>query len=87
MMQARDTLVTLAKAQSLNPLLVKQGLAWWYHQYSKDRMLGELEIEANVIGTRRRNLGIDGDVGTIRRWCIPVVVTGRTDLGVKDAER
>jgi micrococcal nuclease len=40
--------VTLPDGGSLNELLVRDGLAWWYRHYSKDERLGALEDEARA---------------------------------------
>jgi micrococcal nuclease len=38
--------VILPDGRSLNPELVKAGLAWWYEKYSKDTTLRDLQEEA-----------------------------------------
>lgn len=38
--------VFLPDGRSLNRELVRNGLAWWYRQYSKDSSLGQIELEA-----------------------------------------
>jgi micrococcal nuclease len=38
--------VRLPDGRSLNEALLRDGLAWWYRQYSKDARLGALEEEA-----------------------------------------
>jgi len=40
--------VTLPEGATLNEILVREGLAWWYRQYSKDERLGALEAEAKA---------------------------------------
>ncbi|MCK9459785.1 MAG: thermonuclease family protein [Proteobacteria bacterium] len=50
--------VALPDGGSLNEILVRDGLAWWYRQYSKDTRLGELEAEAKAA---RRGLWADPD--------------------------
>jgi micrococcal nuclease len=48
--------VTLPDFGSLNELLVREGLAWWYRRYSEDTRLGALEAEARAA---RRGLWTD----------------------------
>lgn len=51
--------VTLVGGTSLNEQLVKNGLAWWYHQYgAKERVLAEAEIDARAA---RRGLWADAN--------------------------
>lgn len=42
--------IILPGNQSLNRLLVKEGYAWWYRQYSDDQSLGKLEKMAQAEG-------------------------------------
>lgn len=48
--------VFLADGRSVNRLLVENGFAWWYRQYSRDASLGELEKNARA---ERRGLWQD----------------------------
>jgi len=48
--------VALPGGETLNELLVREGFAWWYRQYSKDARLGALEAEARET---RRGLWVD----------------------------
>lgn len=50
--------VVLEDGESLNRELLREGLAWWYHQYSDDLNLGQLEIEARA---SRRGLWKDSN--------------------------
>ena len=45
--------VTLPDGGRLDEIMIREGLAWWYRQYSKDERLGALEAEAR---TARRGL-------------------------------
>lgn len=55
--------VILKNGKSLNRLLVKNGFAWWYSQYSKDKSLGELEELA-----KNQGLGLWSDKNAIAPW-------------------
>lgn len=48
--------VFLPDGRSVNRLLVENGFAWWYRQYSRDMSLGELEAKAKA---ERRGLWRD----------------------------
>lgn len=55
--------VILPNGQSLNRILVENGLAWWYRQFSKDKTLGELEATA-----RRERRGLWADKSPVPPW-------------------
>jgi endonuclease YncB( thermonuclease family) len=57
--------VTLPDFGSLNELLVREGLAWWYRQYSKDARLEALEAEARKA---QRGLWADPDPTPPWEW-------------------
>lgn len=40
--------VLLADGRNLNRELVRAGLAWWYHYFSADSSLGDIEKEARA---------------------------------------
>ena len=42
------SVVLTPDGQDLNRELLKTGLAWWYHKYSDDHSLGELETKARL---------------------------------------
>jgi micrococcal nuclease len=49
--------------KSLNQELIKNGLAWWYREYSKDARLGELEMAA-----RQQRVGLWSDDQAVAPW-------------------
>jgi endonuclease YncB( thermonuclease family) len=55
--------IILPGDQSLNRLLVKEGYAWWYRQYSNDRSLGQLEKLAQAEGK-----GLWADADPVPPW-------------------
>lgn len=55
--------IILPGDQSLNRLLVKEGYAWWYRQYSNDRSLGKLEKLAQAEGK-----GLWADADPVPPW-------------------
>ncbi len=55
--------VILPDGSSLNRKLVEEGYAWWYHRYSKDKTLGELESKARV-----KKKGLWSDPHAIAPW-------------------
>ena len=55
--------VVLPDGHSLNPELVKAGMAWWYRQYSSDKTLEALETEA-----RAQRHGLWADAHPIAPW-------------------
>jgi endonuclease YncB( thermonuclease family) len=57
--------VTLPDGGTLNEILVREGFAWWYRQYSKDARLGALEAEAKEA---RRGLWSDPEPSPPWEW-------------------
>ena len=55
--------IFLLDGRSLNRLLVREGLAWWYRRYSNDASLGALEEEA-----RRARRGLWADPRPVPPW-------------------
>lgn len=55
--------VVLPDGRSLNQELVKAGMAWWYRQYSNDKSLENLELEA-----RSQKRGLWSDAHPIAPW-------------------
>jgi micrococcal nuclease len=55
--------VILPDGRSLNKELVRQGMAWWYRQYSSDPELHRAEVEA-----RQRRLGLWNDPNAVAPW-------------------
>jgi endonuclease YncB( thermonuclease family) len=55
--------VALPDGRSLNRELVRAGLAWWYHAYSKDTSLGRLEAES-----RAARSGLWSDSDPVAPW-------------------
>ena len=55
--------VRLPDGSSLNQRLVRQGLAWWYRHYSKDKILKKLEQEA-----RRNRIGLWSEPKPMPPW-------------------
>ena len=55
--------VSMPDGRSLNMELLKVGLAWWYHKYSDDQSLGELETKA-----RLKHRGLWNQIAPIAPW-------------------
>lgn len=55
--------VILPDGQNLNNLLLQNGFAWWYHQFSHDKQKQSLEIDA-----RNSRLGLWSHVGPSAPW-------------------
>ena len=55
--------VYTSDGKSLNQELLKVGLAWWYHKYSDDQSLGELETKA-----RLKHRGLWNQIAPIAPW-------------------
>ena len=55
--------VVFVDGQNINAELVKQGMAWVYREYNKDRALDELESKA-----REKKLGLWLDKKPIPPW-------------------
>lgn len=55
--------VFLPDGKSLNRELVRNGYAWWYRRYSKDKSLGELEAQA-----RKARRGLWSDPAAVAPW-------------------
>jgi endonuclease YncB( thermonuclease family) len=56
-------MVSTSDGRSLNQELLKVGLAWWYHKYSDDQSLGELETKA-----RLKHRGLWNQIAPIAPW-------------------
>ena len=55
--------VILTDGTSLNQELVRQGYAWWFHKYSDDQTLKQLEAEAKA-----KKLGLWTDAKPVAPW-------------------
>ncbi len=51
------------KEKYLSAEIIKAGLGWWYHYFSKDRSLGDLQEEAKL-----EKLGLWQDKYTVSPW-------------------
>lgn len=55
--------ITLPDGTILNQELVRDGFAWWFHKYSKDKSLGKLESDA-----RAKKRGLWSDAKPVAPW-------------------